>query len=365
MPPVYGFGAAPSLPVTASPMAGYYYQVVKGDTPSAIAKKAYISTGLLSSIKSGLYLLNDNPANAHIEHDTKGWESYKIKGLQLNPKYASGDADAAKGSGTAYPLLWIPPIDGRTPGDMTGGGEKGETGASGKQGPSGPQGPPGPMGPAGPAGKTGATGKQGPPGERGPAGKDGSAAAAGKQGPPGPQGPPGTMGPAGKSGAAGAAGKQGPPGPMGPAGAQGPKGERGEQGPPGPVVTTEGKSVTGPRGAKGERGEQGPPGAMGPAGPQGKQGIPGVPGAMGPAGPQGPPGPVGPAGSGGGGGGGLTEAQMREAIKQLMSENPTITRADVESMIKSAISEIPAGGGGPLQESPWLTVPLLGFLAKL
>jgi hypothetical protein len=141
-----GFGAAPSIAVMATPTAGFYYQVKKGDTPWKIANTAYVDSGLLTAVKTGLFLLNDNPANAHIQKGTSGWESYKVKGLQLNPKYAPGDASAAHGSGTAYPLLWVPPTDGRTPDQMGGG-----------SGPAGPQGNPGQKGDKGDKGDPGHT----------------------------------------------------------------------------------------------------------------------------------------------------------------------------------------------------------------
>lgn len=217
-PGFFGFGDAPIMPVSASPTIGYYYQPVKGDTVSDIAEKAYEKPGLARTY-DGLMLINDNPANAHIKKAAKGWKNYKTVGIQLTPDYASGDATATHGSGSAYPLLWIPDLSGRTPEQMTSGGAKGETGQTGASG------PPGPVGPTGPAG---------------------------------PQG------------------EQGPPGPEGPTGPAGPKGERGEQGPPGPVVTAEGKSVTGPPGPQGERGEQGPPGPVGPAGPAGPAGSGGT-----------------------------------------------------------------------------------------
>jgi hypothetical protein len=130
----------------ATPTAGFYYQVKKGDSPWKIANTAYVDSGLLTAVKTGLFLLNDNPANAHIQKGISGWESYKVKGLQLNPKYAPGDASAAHGSGTAYPLLWVPPTDGRTPDQMGGG--------SGPAGPEGRQGIPGPKGDKGDPGHT-------------------------------------------------------------------------------------------------------------------------------------------------------------------------------------------------------------------
>jgi hypothetical protein len=155
----YLFGAAPIIPVSVSPTVGYYYQVVKGDTPWAISKKAYQDQGL-ATVKAGLMLMNDNPANSHIQKAKTGWESYNVKGLQFNPKYAPGDADATAGSGKAYPLVWIPPLDGRTPGQMGGGGTgpQGPAGQAGKVGPAGPMGPAGPVGPIGPMGPAGPVG---------------------------------------------------------------------------------------------------------------------------------------------------------------------------------------------------------------
>ena len=325
----YGFSGTPSLPITAKPIAGYYYQSKKGDTVWNIAKAAYKDAGLTTNIKQAIYLISDNPENGTIKKALTGYESYKKPGIQLTAHYMAGETQSTKGSGKDFPLLWIPPITGETPADLQKGGQKGDQGeagkpgASGKPGPAGPAGPPGPVGPPGPIGKTGPAGAEGRPGTPG---KDG---------------------------------KTGPAGPVGPIGPRGPKGERGEQGPPGPVVTAEGKSVTGPRGPKGERGEAGPAGIPGPVGPAGPAGVPG------PAGPPGPRGPAGPAGSGSGGG--VSPEQVEAAIQAALLANPTLTREQVQQMVQDAISKlsIPAGGGGVAQESPWMTIPVLGFLANL
>lgn len=128
--------------VAAVPTAGAWYQTKKGDTPWAISKAAYVNSGL-TDVKSGLYLLNDNPSNANIRKAATGWEAYKINGLQLTPHYAPGVMYASYKSGSAYPLLWVPPIDGRTADQMGGSGtkgDKGDTGAPGGQGIPGPKG---------------------------------------------------------------------------------------------------------------------------------------------------------------------------------------------------------------------------------
>lgn len=235
------FGAAPVVPVSTSPIAGYYFLPQKGDTPWSISKRAYQDTGL-TSVKNGLMLINDNPANDHIKKGTAGWESYGVKGLQLNPKYDSADAQSAHGSGTGYPLVWIPPLSGATPDQVAGGGgapgPKGDTGTPGTPGTPGPQGPQGIPGPKGDPGSPGAAGPQGEPGhtptkaelqaliadfmdEHPTSGKVSSAELARAvadhlaQHPvaQGPQGPQGIPGPKGEPGSPGAPGPRGEPGP--------------------------------------------------------------------------------------------------------------------------------------------------------
>lgn len=229
--------------ISASPMQGTWYRIKKGDTYWAVSRDAYGR----ENVKTGLYLMNDSAWNGYIDKKRQGWEAYKRDGLQATPDYSATVYRAPKGSGNAYPLVWVPPITGEEPSQVY---------------PPDPEqiiGPPGPMGPPGPRGERGPIG---PPGERGPIGPPGTG-----EGVPGPIGPPG------------ARGERGPIGPIGP------PGERGPIGPPGPAGT--GVGVPGPAGPRGLPGPAGPPGALGPAGP---------PGPIGPAGPIGPPGPVGPSG---------------------------------------------------------------------
>jgi hypothetical protein len=149
------FGDAPVVPVSAKPIAGYYYLPKKGESPYSIAKKAYADQGL-TDVKTGLFLMNDNPANGHIKKAKSGWESYNVKGLQLNPDYDSTDAQAQHGSGTGYPLVWIPPLNGDTPDKVAGGGTP-IPGSEGKQGIPGPRGERGERGPQGIPGEPGHT----------------------------------------------------------------------------------------------------------------------------------------------------------------------------------------------------------------
>lgn len=232
--------------ITDTPTAGLWYQIKKGETWWGVAKKAYGKDDL----KKGLLLMNASTWNDHIDRKKKGWEAYKVKGLQATPDYDSTENPRAEVlTGTEYPVAWIPPLTGDEPEDMGfAPGPDVPTPVPGQ----GPQGPPGPTGPQGP---------QGPPGP------------SGTQGPPGPSG------------------TQGPPGPTGPQGSQGPKGD---QGPPG---TGAGTPVPGP---------QGPPGP--PPGPDEiatavSNYLTANPPPAGPQGPPGPPGETGPSGTGGVGGG--------------------------------------------------------------
>jgi len=243
----FGFGFIDPQPsqITETPTAGRWYRIKRGDTYWAVSKTAYGQP----NVKRGLFLMNDSLWNSYIDKKKNGWESYNVEGLQMTPDYSDTTPRAPKGSGHAYPLVWLPPISGGEPEDVFP-----PTPQTGPPGPRGPAGPPGPRGPAGPAGSVG------------PAGPPGTG-----QGVPGPRGP---------SGPQGARGPTGPAGPIGPAG------------PPG-----EGRGVPGPAGP---RGASGPAGAMGPPGPTGAMGPPGPTGAMGPPGPKGAMGPPGPTGEGGG-----------------------------------------------------------------
>jgi len=255
-----GFGAVDAegryLPkqseIVAYPKPGTFYRFgtyKEDETYFGIAKRAYGA----DAAKKGLLTMNASTWNDHINRKTKGWESYKVKGLQSTPDYDSTNNPRAKVlSGHEYPVVWIPPLTGEEPEDAgysdpitvptpipTPTPTPGEP-IPGPPGPQGPQGIPGPPGPTGPAGAKGGFGPQGP------------------QGIPGPPGPQGPQGPAGPAGSGAGASIPGPPGPIGP---------------------------------------MGPSGAIGPAGP------PGSIGPMGPAGPQGPAGPPGPAGAASAGGG--------------------------------------------------------------
>lgn len=252
----FGFVDPTADRIASSPTAGMWYQIKRGDTYWAASKAAYGR----ENVKKGLYLMNDSPWNSYIDKARKGWEAYRVDGLQATPHYNSARARAPKGSGNDYPLVWIPPITGGDPEEIS------------------PVDPIiGPIGPPGPAGARGPIGARGPSGGRGPIGPPGQGAGDSVPGPRGPIGPPGGLGP------------------IGPPGSRGSAGDRGPIGPPGQGA---GDPVPGPRGPAGARGSVGPPGRLGPIGPPGSLGPIGPPGGLGPIG---PPGPAGPTGQGGGG----------------------------------------------------------------
>ena len=225
--------------ITETPKQGFWYRTTKDHTIFWAAKQAYGA----DNVKAGLLKMNAASWNDHVRRKKTGWESYNVAGLQSTNEYSATLPHAPWGSGKAYPVLWIPPLDGPTePEEIF--GPKAEEPVlitptptptptpilTPNQGPIGPMGPMGPMGPAGQDGKTGPIGPMGPMGPAGPMGPPGQATdeaikAAIKawlaanpleSGPMGPAGPMGPMGPAGP---------MGPMGPMGPAGQAGQAGQ--------------------------------------------------------------------------------------------------------------------------------------------
>lgn len=220
--------------ISASPKQGAWYRIKRGETYWGISKIAYGR----DKVKQGLYLMDDSPWNSYIEQGTKGWEAYKRDGLQATASYSPTQYRAPKGSGTAYPLVWIPPVTGEDPDDLIDDDPQ--------------QLIPGPPGPRGETGRTGARGSDG------------------QMGPPGPRGADGQMGPPGPGGGDSV---PGPPGPPGADGQIGPPGAQGKMGPPG---AGGGDSVPGPPGPPGADGQMGPPGPQGPAGEGGGIGAAGM-----------------------------------------------------------------------------------------
>ncbi len=319
-----GFVAPTNDRISLTPVAGRWYQVKTGDTYWAISKGAYGKP----NVRAGLMRLNNSPWNGYIQKARKGWEAYKVDGLQATPEYsATAPRRQPRGSGRSYPLIWIPPITGGEPRDVWPPDTEGEIG---------PIGPRGPIGPPGPPGREGARGELGPPsdpGDRGPVG------------PRGPIGPPGDgVGIPGPRGARGARGAIGPPGKG--VGIPGPPGARGAIGPPG------GRGTIGPPGGIGPPGRRG---AIGPPGPGG-EGV-GVPGPIGPRGPRGLIGPPGPAGEADDFGD-LDPQKVWQALVFYSRDHPDIVRRKLRELIGDM-------NGGTSKRSKMWVIPLVASLARL
>jgi hypothetical protein len=214
------------------PGASSFYRLKKGDTYWAISRAAYGR----ANVKAGLMLMNKSTWNDHIDKRKKGWEAYGVKGLQATPDYSATEPRAPKGSGTSYPVVWIPPLSGDEPEAIFPPPSNQPDTPAGPRGPAGVPGPMGPVGPPGPAGSRGPVGPVGPRGPRGPQGDPGEATDEaildavrryvdanegrfiGPVGPTGPAGIPGEVGPVG------------PVGPIGPEGPPGPAGQGGDSG---------------------------------------------------------------------------------------------------------------------------------------
>jgi hypothetical protein len=95
--------------LTSTPRPGAFYIPRKGIYPATVAKVAYGA-----DLKRGLLLMNASTWNDHIRRAAAGWESYKVKGLQFDARYGSNPR-STYGSGNAYPVVWVPPLDAREP----------------------------------------------------------------------------------------------------------------------------------------------------------------------------------------------------------------------------------------------------------
>ena len=103
-----------SLIKTDLPVPGYFFRPLEDILPWTIAKEAYEKRGLLP-VKEGLFLINNSQWNGHVRKSKKYWESYKVKGFQIEKRYKATDPHAGYGSGKDWPTLWIPPEDGSEP----------------------------------------------------------------------------------------------------------------------------------------------------------------------------------------------------------------------------------------------------------
>jgi hypothetical protein len=303
------------------PKPGGFYRITTekpDETWYGVAKRAYGA----ANVKKGLLAMNAATWNDHINRKKKGWESYKVKGLQDTPDYSEIHPHAPVMTGHAHPVVWIPYLD--TEGNPT------EPEDSYKI-------PPPPTGPGGPTNaeiealiKAYLEAHPPPPGPPGPAGKAGKTGAKGPQGDPGV---PGEIGPPGKPGKTGPKGGKGDPGPMGP---------------PGPPATEAqiAELVSSYL-------DKNPP-AKGDPGPPGPQGIPGI---------QGPPGAPG---------GSVSPGQIQSAVQDYLATHPVKTPAIdwsvVDDKIANALSGFKPGtgtGGGTVPYVALASAGIIGAAAIL
>jgi len=96
--------------LTSAPRPGTFYIPRSGIYPIKVAEVAYGS----ANKKAGLLAMNASTWNDHVRRSTKGWEAYGVAGLQFDPKYGTNPR-STYGSGTLFPVIWIPPLDKKEP----------------------------------------------------------------------------------------------------------------------------------------------------------------------------------------------------------------------------------------------------------
>ena len=96
--------------LTSAPRPGAFYIPRSGIYPIKVAEVAYGS----ANKKAGLLAMNASTWNDHVRRSTKGWEAYGVAGLQFDPKYGTNPR-STYGSGTLFPVIWIPPLDKKEP----------------------------------------------------------------------------------------------------------------------------------------------------------------------------------------------------------------------------------------------------------
>ena len=94
----------------SSPRPGAFYIPRSGIYPIKVAEVAYGA----ANKKAGLLAMNASTWNDHVRRGTKGWEAYKVSGLQFDPKYGSHPCSTYN-TGKLYPVIWIPPLTGEEP----------------------------------------------------------------------------------------------------------------------------------------------------------------------------------------------------------------------------------------------------------
>ena len=107
----YGLGAyrpAPSLIKTDTPQQALFFRPALDMTVWSMCKQAYGKDNVFKGIKA---VTNSAWNKSHIYYSRKGYENYGFDGPQMEKRYDPNNPLSTRGSGSAYPTFWIPPLD--------------------------------------------------------------------------------------------------------------------------------------------------------------------------------------------------------------------------------------------------------------
>ena len=104
----------------AGPRPGMFYWATRAVNVAEIARVAAKNSPTPISTAEMVALIAGSSWNHHVRYSSKGYTSYGIEGPQMEAKYSSTDYTAGYGTGTSWPMLWIPTADGKEPEDVYG-----------------------------------------------------------------------------------------------------------------------------------------------------------------------------------------------------------------------------------------------------
>ena len=99
---------APSLIKTDTPQQALFFRPTEAMTVWKMCKLAYGKENVFAGIKA---VTNSAWNKSHIHYARKGYENYGFDGPQMERRYNPNNPLSKRGSGTAYPTFWIPPLD--------------------------------------------------------------------------------------------------------------------------------------------------------------------------------------------------------------------------------------------------------------
>ena len=104
----------------AGPTPGMFYWPTRALNVAEIARVAAKNSPTPISTANMVVLIASSNWNHHIRYSTRGYTAYGIEGPQMEAKYSATNYTAGYGSGTSWPMLWIPTPDGKEPEDVYG-----------------------------------------------------------------------------------------------------------------------------------------------------------------------------------------------------------------------------------------------------